>query len=210
MRKRFEPQLLLGQLPINETPIPLKNRGSLTALGAALKEIFVQPEWNEKIFNILEQKILSNKAKTGRPGMNLWQIFVLAQVRLCQNISYDDLHDMANHHSMIRHLMGVETEFGYEKIKFEYQNIVDNVGLLDNATVLQLNDVIVGFGHSIFKKKEEEALRLKTDSFVVESNVHFPTDYNLLFDCARKSIDLVSKFLKKYPELPDWRKINNW
>jgi len=210
MRKRFEPQLILGQLPINETPIPLKNRGSLTALGAALKEIFVQPEWNEKIFNILEQKILSNKAKTGRPGMNLWQIFVLAQVRLCQNISYDDLHDMANHHSMIRHLMGVETEFGYEKIKFEYQNILDNVGLLDNATVLQLNDVIVEFGHSIFKKKEEEALRLKTDSFVVESNVHFPTDYNLLFDCARKSIDLVSKFLKKYPELPHWRKINNW
>lgn len=210
MRKRFEPQLVLGQLPISETPIPLKSRDSLTALVAALKEIFITPEWNEKIFKILEGKILGNKAKTGRPGMDLWQIFVLSQVRLCKDISYDELHDLANHHYMIRHLMGVETDFGYKKIKFEYQNILDNVGLLDDTTVQQLNEVIVGFGHSVFKKKEGEALHLKTDSFVVESNVHFPTDYNLLFDCIRKSLDVVSKFMEKYPELPGWRKIRDW
>jgi hypothetical protein len=32
-----------------------------------------------------------------------------------------------------------------------------------------------------------EPLHLKSDSFVVESNVHFPTDYNLLWGSARKS-----------------------
>jgi hypothetical protein len=53
-------------------------------------------------------------------------------------------------------------------------------------------------------------LRLKTDSFVVESNVHFPTDYNLLWDCIRKSLDMVEYFLKKYPDIPGWRKFNNW
>jgi len=37
-------------------------------------------------------------------------------------------------------------------------------------------------------------LRLKTDSYVVESNVHFPTDHNLLWDCARKYMDGVLKF----------------
>jgi len=31
-------------------------------------------------------------------------------------------------------------------------------------------------------KKEKEALHLKSDNFVVEGNVHFPTDYNLLWD----------------------------
>ena len=51
---------------------------------------------------------------------------------------------------------------------------------------------------------------LKTDSFVVESNVHFPTDYNLLWDSARKCLDMVSKFLDRYPDVPGWRKIRDW
>ena len=59
--------------------------------------------------------------------MDLWQIFVLSQVRLCQNISYDELHDLANHHTLIRQIMGVEKGFGYERYEFEYQNIIDNV-----------------------------------------------------------------------------------
>jgi len=53
-------------------------------------------------------------------------------------------------------------------------------------------------------------LYLKTDSFVVESNVHFPTDYNLLWDSARKCLDVAGKFLNKYPEVPGWRKIRDW
>lgn len=50
---------------------------------------------------------------------------------------------------------------------------------------------------------------LKTDSFVVESNVHFPTDYNLLWDSARKCIDMVTR-LQERNNLPGWRKIKNW
>jgi IS5 family transposase len=211
MRKRFEQQMTLGTIPIGETKITTKKRsGALPGLCAALKEIFVTPEWNERVFEILESKIMAGKQRTGRPGMDLWQIFVLSQVRLCQNISYDELHDLANHHTLIRQIMGVEKGFGYERHEFEYQNIVDNVALLDDETVRDLNQVIVEFGHGVFKKKEEEALRLKTDSFVVESNVHFPTDYSLLWDCARKCLDMVDKFLKKYPEVQGWRKMGDW
>ncbi len=211
MRKRFEQQMTLGRLPIGETEIPTDKRGgALPGLCAALKKIFITPEWNEKIFEIMEAKITADKQQTGRPGMDLWQIFVLSQVRLCQNISYDELQHIANYDSLIRQLMGIESGFGYEKYKFGYQNIIDNVSLLDDETVRELNQVIVEFGHEVFKKKEEEALRLKTDSFVVESNVHFPTDYNLLWDSARKCLDMVDKFLEKYPEVHGWRKMRDW
>ena len=125
MRKRFESQLIIGQKPINETIIPVKTRDSLAALLAALKEIFVNDYWNQKVFEILENKILSGKKETGRNGMNLWQIFVLAQVRLCLNISYHRLHMMANYDTLMRQIMGVETEYGYEKVQYEYQNILD-------------------------------------------------------------------------------------
>ena len=212
MRKRFEQQMTLGRLPIGETEIPTKKRsGALPKLCAALKEIFITPKWNEKVFEILEAKITAGKQQTGRPGMDLWQIFVLSQVRLCQNISYDELHHIANYDSLIRQILGIESGFGYERHELEYQNIIDNVSLLDDETVRELNQVIIEFGHEVFKKKEEEALRLKTDSFVVESNVHFPTDYNLLWDSARKCLDMVDKFREKYPaEVTGWRKMNDW
>ena len=154
MRNRFEQQLTIGRLPIEETEIPTSKRsGALPGLCAALKEIFVTPEWNSRVFKILDNAILFGKKRTGRPGMDLWQIFVLSQVRLCQNISYDELHDLANHHTLIRQIMGVESGFGHEKHQFGYQNIIDNVGLLSDDTVRALNKVIVEFGHDVLKKK---------------------------------------------------------
>jgi len=210
MRKRFEQQLTIGLKPIQETEIPSRSRDSIAAILEALKEIFICPEYNEKIFNILEDEIIKGKKKTGRPGMDLWQIFVLAQFRLALNINYDILHNLSNHHSLLRQILGIETESGYEKIEIGYQSIIDNVSLLSDETVKEINKVIVVFGHDVFKKKEAEALRLKTDSFVVKSNVHFPTDYNLLWDSARKCLDTVNKFLNKYPNIPEWRKIKNW
>ncbi len=210
MRKRFEQQLILGQKPISKTPISFKEKGPLVELIAALKTIFANNQYNEKIFSIIESKLKSKNFRAGRKGMDLWTLFVLSQVRLCLNISYDELHSLANNHYSLRFLMGIEREFGYERIELEYQHIYDNVTLLDDATVHEINQVILAFGHQVLKKKEGAALHLKTDSFVVESNVHFPTDYNLLWDCTRKCLDTVSDFLQKYEHIEGWRKIANW
>lgn len=210
MRKRFEQQLEIGTIPIGEVKVRIKSRDSVSPFLAALQKIYLTSEYNNRIFCILEDKLIKGKAKTGRPGMDLWQIFVLAQFRLCLNISYDRLHELANEHHTLRQIMGIEKGFGYERYEISYQTIIDNVSLLDDEMVKALNNIIVEFGHEEFKKKEEVVLHLKTDSFVVESNVHFPTDYNLLWDCARKCLDTVSFFLDKYPDIEGWRKINNW
>jgi hypothetical protein len=210
MRKRFEQQTSIGQVLIEDVQIRLKSRDAIDELMAALQKIFLTPTYNEQIFEILESKLNKGKKKTGRPGMDLWHIFVLAQLRLCMNASYDRLCHMANNDKIVRKIMGVEKESGYGYKEFEYQNIYDNLTWLDDQAVRQLNEVIVGFGHEVFKKKEAAALRLKTDSFVVESNVHFPTDYNLLWDSSRKCLDMVVKFLDKYEDIQGWRKIGNW
>ena len=212
MRKRFEQQLQLGQISISQIEVNLKSRSGFPKLVLALKELYLTPEYNKMIFCILEGKICSSNNNTGRPGMDLWILFVLAQTRLCLNLSYDDLHHMANYDRLLRMIMGVEVENGYivEPIEFEYQNILDNVSLLDDETIRELNQIVVKMGHNVFKKKEAEALRLKTDSFVVESNVHFPTDYNLLWDSGRKCINIIESFLKIYPELTGWRKLKHW
>ena len=210
MRKRFEPQYSIGQKNIEDTVIDLKCRDAFPKLLLALKELFINSEYNEQVFKILEDKIQKGKAKTGRTGMELWQIFVLAQARLCLNASYDRLHDLANNHSTFRQIMGIETDYSFKKVTIEYQRIIDNVNLLDDQALKKINETIVKMGHQVFKKKETEALQLKTDSFVVESNVHFPTDYNLLWDSARKCTDVIGDFLEKYPNIGGWRKLYDW
>ncbi len=153
MRKRFEQQLTLGQLPISETKLPVKSKSSVDELIAALKELYCNKEYNEQIFSLLEKHIVSGKKNTGRRGMDLWCIFVLAQIRLCLNTSYEMVHNLANNHKTLRQIMGVERVFGYEPIEFEYQQIYDNVTLLSDELIAGLNEIILDFGHQVFKKK---------------------------------------------------------
>jgi hypothetical protein len=54
----------------------------------------------------------------------------------------------------------------------------------------KINQVVVKHGHKLVWKKEGEDLKGSCDSFVVETNVHYPTDINLLFDAIRKTIIL--------------------
>jgi hypothetical protein len=177
----------------------------MAALIAAIQYIYINPIWNEKIFKLLSDKVSKGKKATGRSGMSLWEIFVLGQVRLCMNTSYDELHHLANDSSLLRGILGVlPTDYSLGR-QYEYQNIYDNVILLDDDLLKEINQVIVEVGHEVFKKKEKAALRLKTDSFVVETDTHFPTDYNLLWDSARKCLDVV-KTLK----VAGWRKRGNW
>jgi len=154
MRKRFGQQMELGVKPIIETPILLKSRDDVPALAKAILTIYTTPEYNTKIFNILEDKIIRGQKRTGRKGSDLWQIFVLAQFRLALNLDYDRLHYMVNSDSVLRQLLGIETETGFETIEIGYQRILDNLHLLDNGTLMKINDAVVSFGHKeVFKKK---------------------------------------------------------
>ena len=205
MRKKFEAQLTLGCIPINKVIIPTKMKGALSNLLACLQYIYIRPKWNKKIFELLTDHIISDKKQTGRMGMSLWEIFVLAQVKLCMNMSYDQLHYSANFDSLLRGILGVQTTDFSPGKEYEYQNIFDNVSLLDESVLKKINDIIVQVGHEVFKKKGQTPLCLKTDSYVVESETHFPTDYNLLYDSGRKCVETIEKL-----ELKGWRKSKNW
>ncbi|MEL7586174.1 MAG: hypothetical protein AAGU19_05630 [Prolixibacteraceae bacterium] len=162
MRKRFEQQLSLGQIPIEQTYINPKRKYVLDELLSSLKAIYCNKEYNEKIFSLLEKKANFGKHRTGRKGMDLWCIFVLAQVRLSLGISYEMLHNLANNHRTIRQLIGIEREFGYEPVEFEYQTVYENVSMLKDEVLAELNQVIVEFGHGEgLKKKKKVILRSK-------------------------------------------------
>lgn len=215
MRQRFEQQMNLRTVAISNVRFPLKSRDELPPVLKALQYIFITPALNEKVFSLLEEKIVSGKKKTGRPGMDLWHILVLAVVRHTLSTNWDRLEHLANYDQLVREIMGVHATAFIEEDKidpiaigFGYQTILDNVQLIDEDLLQQINQLIVEAGHLLLKKKEEEELRLKTDSYVLETNVHFPTDLNLLWDSSRKCLDMIKKLQKEVP-LEGWRKIKH-
>lgn len=207
MRQRFSQQQTLGITPISEVVIPKKSRHELAPVLAALQYIFVTPQLNEQVFSLIESKIRGNKQNTGRTGMDMWEILVLAVVRLTLNSNYDALHHHSNFDRLIREIMGVDNKFSEGKT-YGLQTLKDNVSLLDEETVNQINAMVVEAAHHIvFKKKD--TLKIKSDTYVLETNVHFPTDLNLLWDSCRKGID-VMKYCKENYGLQGWRKLKLW
>lgn len=209
MRKRFEQQLSVDIIPIPLVKIPAYKRDELPPTLLALQFIFIDQELNQEVFIILEDAILKGKKETGCTGMDLWHILVLGVVRMTLDINYDRLWDMANHHKLIRQIMGIESTngFGDEKL-IPYNTIRENVSLLDDATMYKINTLVVKAGHQIVKKKEEK-LNVKVDTYVMESNVHFPSDISLLWDAGRKSTQIIMDFEKEF-NLKGWRKSKFW
>jgi len=209
MRERFDAQLLIGSIPISEIKIPTKSRDEFPPFLRAVQEIYNTPELSEEIFSLVEKAVCKNNVRNGRPGMNLWTIFVLAGARMCLGTDYDRLHYLSNSDSLLRKMIGYCDAF-VDDDDISLQTIKDNVTLLDDETLKGINDAIVKMGHGLFKKKETDLLLVKTDSYVLESNVHFPTDCNLLWDSSRKSLDMINKLLFNEPTLEGWRKRKNW
>ncbi len=163
MRHRFQQQTTLGITPISEVKFPLRSRDELPPVLKALQHIFVTPELNEKVFTLLEKKVLSGKKKTGRKGMDLWHLLVLAVIRHTLDTNWDRLEHIANYDVLLRKILGIHVEkFGIEETEFAYQTMVDNVSLIDDELLHQINLMVVEHGHNLLKKKKKkQAFNLK-------------------------------------------------
>lgn len=209
MRCRFSSQLTLNQTPIERVKIPSKSRDELPPILLALQWIFTTPKVNEQIFSLLEKKILADKKDTGRPGMDLWQILVLGTIRLGLNCDYDRLEHIANYDSLVRQIMGVSAQLQEDESKhFHAKTICQNVNHVDADLLQQINEIVAQEGLSLVTKKDEK-LNVKTDTFVVETNIHFPTDMNLLWDAKCKCIELCV-LLCAVLGIGSWRKHKDW
>ena len=100
MRKRFHQGNELDAIRIEDVHINMKSRHELPPLLLALQHLFVTPDLNEAVFEILDKKL--ERKKLGREGMSHWELLVLGTVRLNMDVDYDFLLDQANNHSELR------------------------------------------------------------------------------------------------------------
>jgi hypothetical protein len=201
----------LGETAIADIRLDPKSRDDIPQILRGLQHIFITPELREAVFTILaevlperqiEGKAVKADPNTGRPGMTQWQILVLGVLRLGLNADYDRIQELANEHKTLRKMLG-HSDWADENY-YNLQTLKDNLRLFTPEILDRLNRVIVRAGHQALKKKPEEGIVGRCDSFVVETDVHFHTDINLLLDAIRKVIEISAELSSIY-NLPGWR-----
>ena len=195
-------QMQIGEVDVSKIKFDLKSRDDIPKILRGLQHLYIDPALRTKLFALLEEHIAPKVDKNnGRPGMTLWRIFVCGVVRLDLNIDYDRLHELVNHHDTLREMLG---HAQFDEQHYHHQTLKDNVCLFTPQLLDKVNQLVVESGHILLKKKGDEALRGRCDSFVVETHVHYPTDINLLFDAMRKILTLTGRWCE-HKQVSDWR-----
>lgn len=210
MRIVMKPQIRMGETDIAAIKLNPKSRDDIPQLLKGLQYIYTTPGLRERVFAILEELLPEREdgkgkvsAETGRPGMAQWKILVLGVVRLGLNADYDRIVELANEHSTLREFLG-HGRWDREE-QYELQTVKDNLRMFTPELLSRINEEVVKAGHILVKKKDpDEKLNARCDSFVVETDIHYPTDINLLYDAIRKAIELCGELSKKYDQI-GWR-----
>jgi hypothetical protein len=203
MRKIIDMQMKIGETAIAGIKFDPKSRDEIPKLLRGLQAIYCNREVRDLVFDALNKLIPPHvDIKNGRPGMELWKIFVLGVLRLTCNWDYDKLHEIANNHMTLRQMLGHgKMDASYQ---YELQTLKDNISLFTPEILDKINQIVVKYGHEVVGKKKDGKLTGSCDSFVVETNVHYPTDINLLFDAIRKMITLIMRICG-HTNITQWR-----
>ena len=191
MRKVKRAQMEIGEIHISNIELDVNSRDEIPKVLIGLQHMYCDSQLWAEIRPILESmtpdKIDPNN---GREGMDYWSILVLASLRVNCNWDYDKLKEMADQHNTIRQMLGISL-LTWDKT-FSLQTVKDNVALLTPEILESISLKVVQHGHILRGLDEMDEIHARCDSYVVKTNVHFPTDISLLFDAVEGAIRRVS------------------
>ncbi len=203
MRKIIEPQMKIGEIDIPNIEFDIRSRDEIPKLLRGLQSVYCDRDTKEEVFDVLKGIVPPNvDPNKGRKGMDLWKILVLGTLRLECSWDNDKLLEMANEHNSIRLMLLHPKDDDY---RYALQTLKDNISLFTPEVLDKINVIFVKHGHRIIGKKPEEDLFGSCDSFPVETDVHFPTDINLLWDAMRRIVTIIM-ILCKDLGIDGWRK----
>jgi IS5 family transposase len=199
MRQSYSNQLRLDTVPVHEVELNLESRDRMVPILRALQHVYANRDLVDEVLRLIGDDISDGKrTDTGRKGMDYWHICVLAAARLGCDFTYDQLQDLAENHRNLRAIMAIgdcdETEFHGKTIR-------NNICLLQPATIEKISQVIVGAGHAL---QPESIDKVRADSFVMNTDIHYPTESSLLYDGLRKII-LMCVILAEEHGVNGWR-----
>jgi hypothetical protein len=195
------PQERLDCLPVTEVTLNLNCRDELIPILRALQHLYGNVPLRRELLGLVGKDVnQTTSRKQGRCGLNYWEITVLAAVRLGCNLDYDKLQDLAENHRSLRLIMGIG-DWQDEEVDFDWRRLQDNLTKLRPETLKKLNALVVTAGHQL---APAAIAAVRGDTFVVETNIHYPTESSLIRDGLRKVVTLAAA-LAMLHGLPGWR-----
>lgn len=200
MRKAFSQQQRFDCPAIADVPLNLACRHETIPILKALQHLYAHTEPRQQVLALIAGDVNQNSSPgRGREGFDYWHVLVLAAVRLGCNLNYDQLQDLAEQHQALRQIMGIG-DWG-EEISFNWRRIQANLCILRPETITAISNVLVAEGHRLVPNAVK---KVRGDSFVAETNIHWPTESSLIRDGLGKILALGTA-LAKARGLSGWR-----
>jgi hypothetical protein len=196
----YQEQPRLDCPPVDAVVLNLNCRDEIIPILRALQHVYGKVELRRSLLDMVGNDVNADSSPDeGRRGLDYWTITVLAAVRLGCNFDYDKLQDLAEQHRTLRLMMGIGD--WEDDTDFDWRRIRDNLCLLRPPTLQKINHLIVAAGHELAPEAIEA---VRGDTFVVETNIHYPTESSLIGDGLRKVITLAADLAATHG-LPGWR-----
>ena len=188
MRKAYSDQLRFDCLPIEQVTLNFECRDEIVPVLVALQHLYCQQELRDHVTQLIAADVNeTTRTDIGREGLSYWQILVLGVVRLGCNLNYDKLQDLCENHRSLRGILNVGD---WDQTSFDWRRIRDTLCLLKPATLEKINELVVTHGQRLHGDARGQ---VRADSFVAETNIHYPTESSLIWDGIRKLLPVSRK-----------------
>jgi IS5 family transposase len=188
VRESYSNQLRIDCLPIEQVALNFECRDEIVPVLASLQHLYSQKELRDQVTQLIAADVNeTTRTDIGREGLSYWQILVLGVVRLGCNLNYDKLQDLCENHLSLRGLLNVGD---WDRTSFDWRRIRDTLYLVKPATLEKINTIIVSYGQDLHGAARRQ---VRADSFVVETNIHYPTESSLIGDGIRKLLPVSRK-----------------
>lgn len=142
------------------------------------------------------------RSDTGRRGLSGDQVLRIAVLKQIHGLSYRELEFHLQDSAAFRSFVGL----GLDEWP-RFQTLQDNVKRIQPQTWEAIHRVLIGFARS---QGIERGETIRTDTTVVEANIHEPADSALLWDGVRVVTRILRRMAKQRPSLrkafPDRRR----
>ncbi len=205
MRKPIKRQRSIGSIDIGEVEFDTDCRHEIVPILEGLQYIYSHPVLLKKALKLIEQDTLGDKSKErGAGGMEYWEILVLACIRQGCNLNYDALQDLANNHTVLRQMLGLGD---LDKKRYTRSTLQGNIARISEDTLEKISQLVIDEGHKLCPRAIE---RVRIDSYVMKTNIHYPTDARFILDGIGKMLNLVCRLVILFPVLVGYQQGHWW
>ena len=140
---------------------------------------------------IAENFKTERESKAGAKGMTIEQVVRAAILKQMRQLSYESLYDELNDNISYRRFTKIHDGMVPKKMIFN-----ENIKRISPGGWEAINKVLIKVAMEL---KVEDGKTVRMDSTGVESNIHYPTDGELLWDCVRVMDRIMEEVIELYP-----------